>query len=203
MALNINKTAIQINEFANEFKKSYSEHFNRVDRAQKAYKELLSKRETINQTGDFGYKIDYIGFTQANQYTVPLRRILHEYRVISTDGSHIGIDRDLPTKCFLINIGIADFLYGDEANAELVNIPRLYAKEEDLIIKEKNGTGFHPIEDALLNAKRSVEEILTLANVLDKTDFRVPTLALIDGPLAVYGLPGVSNKQYVIDYLEE
>ena len=131
----------------------------------------------------------------------PLRRTLHEYRVISTDGSHIGIDRDLPTKCFLINIGIADFLYGDEANAELVNIPRLYAKEEDLIIKEKNGTGFHPIEDALLNAKRSVEEILTLANVLDKTDFRVPTLALIDGPLAVYGLPGVSNKQYVIDYL--
>tara|TARA_B100001750_G_C15512728_1_gene604787 strand:+ start:1497 stop:2696 length:1200 start_codon:yes stop_codon:yes gene_type:complete len=201
MALNINKTAIQINEFANEFKKSYSEHFNRVDRAQKAYKELLSKRETINQAGDFGYKIDYIGFTQANQYTVPLRRILHEYRVISTDGSHIGIDRDLPTKCFLINIGIADFLYGDEANAELVNIPRLYAKQEDLIIKEKNGTGFHPIEDALLNAKRSVEEILTLANVLDKTDFRVPTLALIDGPLAVYGLPGVSNKQYVIDYL--
>ena len=96
-------------------------------------------RKNTDQADDFGYKIDYIGFTQANQYAVPLRRTLHEYRVISTDGSHIGIDRDLPTKCFLINIGIADFLYGDEANAELVNIPRLYAKEEDLIIKEKNG----------------------------------------------------------------
>ncbi len=29
----------------------------------------------------------------------------------------------------------------------------------------------------------------------------MPTIGLIDGPIAVYGLPGVSNKQYVIDYL--
>jgi hypothetical protein len=201
MALNINKTAIQINEFANEFKKSYSEHFNRVDRARKAYVELLGKRKTIDPNNEFGYKIDFTGFTQIDEYAVPIRRVLNNYRVISTDGSHIGIDRDLPAKCFLINIGIADFLYGNEANAELMNIPQLYAKEEDLIIREKGGNGFHPIEDSLLNAKRSVEEILALASVLDKTDFKVPTLGLIDGPIAVYGLPGVSNKQYVIDYL--
>ena len=201
MALNINKTAIQINEFANEFQKNYSEHFNRVRRAQKACEEVLVKRKNTAQADDFGYKIDYIGINDTNEYTVPLRKPLNEYRVISTDGSHIGIDRDLPTKCFLINIGIADFLYGDEANAELINIPRLYAKEEDLIIREKNGMGFHPIEDSLLNAKRSVEEILALAKVLGETDFKVPTLGLVDGPLAVYGLPGVSNKQYVIDHL--
>ena len=201
MALNINKTAIQINEFANEFQKNYSEHFNRVRRAQKACEEVLVKRKNTDQADDFGYKIDYIGINDTNEYTVPLRKPLNEYRVISTDGSHIGIDRDLPTKCFLINIGIADFLYGDEANAELINIPRLYAKEEDLIIREKNGMGFHPIEDSLLNAKRSVEEILALAKVLGETDFKVPTLGLVDGPLAVYGLPGVSNKQYVIDHL--
>ena len=201
MALNINKTAIQINEFANEFKKSYSEHFNRIDIAQKAYIELLGIRKTIDSNNDFGYKIDFTGFTQRDEYAVPTRRTLNEYRVISTDGSHIGIDRDLPAKCFLINIGIADFLYGDEANAELMNVPQLYAREEDLIIREKDGTGFHPIEDSLLNAKRSVEEILALASVLDETDFEVPTLGLIDGPIAVYGLPGVSNKQYVIDYL--
>ncbi|MQG38735.1 MAG: DNA double-strand break repair nuclease NurA [SAR202 cluster bacterium] len=201
MALNINKTAIQINEFANEFQKNYSEHFNRVRRAQKACEEVLVKRKNTDQADDFGYKIDYIGINDTNEYTVPLRKPLNEYRVISTDGSHIGIDRDLPTKCFLINIGIADFLYGDEANAELINIPRLYAKEEDLIIREKDGMGFHPIEDSLLNAKRSVEEILALAKVLGETDFKVPTLGLVDGPLAVYGLPGVSNKQYVIDHL--
>ena len=201
MALNINKTAIQINEFANEFQKNYSEHFNRVRRAQKACEEVLVKRKNTAQADDFGYKIDYIGINDTNEYTVPLRKPLNEYRVISTDGSHIGIDRDLPTKCFLINIGIADFLYGDEANAELINIPRLYAKEEDLIIREKDGMGFHPIEDSLLNAKRSVEEILALAKVLGETDFKVPTLGLVDGPLAVYGLPGVSNKQYVIDHL--
>ena len=46
MALNINKTATQINEFATEFKKSYSEHSNRVDRAQKAFVELLDKRKS-------------------------------------------------------------------------------------------------------------------------------------------------------------
>ena len=201
MALNINKTAIQINEFANEFQKNYSEHFNRVRRAQIACEEVLVKRKNTDQADDFGYKIDYIGINDTNEYTVPLRKPLNEYRVISTDGSHIGIDRDLPTKCFLINIGIADFLYGDEANAELINIPRLNAKEEDLIIREKDGMGFHPIEDSLLNAKRSVEEILALAKVLGETDFKVPTLGLVDGPLAVYGLPGVSNKQYVIDHL--
>ena len=59
MALNINKTATQINEFANEFKKSYSEHSNRVDRAQKAYVELLDKRKTAGPNNDFDYKIDF------------------------------------------------------------------------------------------------------------------------------------------------
>ena len=92
MALNINKTAIQINEFANEFKKSYSEHFNRIDIAQKAYIELLGIRKTIDSNNDFGYKIDFTGFTQVDEYAVPIRRTLNEYRVISTDGSHIGID---------------------------------------------------------------------------------------------------------------
>ena len=42
---------------------------------------------------------------------------------------------------------------------------------------------------------------MALAKVLGETDFKVPTLGLVDGPLAVYGLPGVSNKQYVIDHL--
>ena len=201
MALNINKTANQINEFANEFKKSYSEHFSRVNRARTAYIDLLGKRKNVKLNNDYGYKIDFTGFAEPDLYSVPTRKFLNEYRVISTDGSHIGIDRDLPAKCFLINIGIADFLYGDEANAELRNVPRLYAKQEDLIISEKDGTGFHLIEDSLLNAKRSVEEIIALARVLDTTDFKVPTVGLIDGPIAVYGLPGVSNKQYVIDYL--
>lgn len=202
MALNINKTANQINEFANEFKKSYSEHSDRIDRARQAYIDWADKSKNIKpNSNQDGYSLDFTGFTEEDEFSVPIRETLDEYRAISTDGSHIGIDRDLPAKCFLINIGIADFLYGDEANAELTNIPKLYVKEEDLIIREKNGNGFHPIEDSLLNAKRSVEEIVALSRVFETIDFRVPTIGLIDGPIAVYGLPGVSNKQYVIDYL--
>ena len=202
MALNINKTANQINEFANEFKKSYSEHYDRIDRARQAYIDWADKSKNIKpNSNQDGYSLDFTGFTEEDEFSVPIRETLDEYRAISTDGSHIGIDRDLPAKCFLINIGIADFLYGDEANAELTNIPKLYVKEEDLIIREKNGNGFHPIEDSLLNAKRSVEEIVALSRVFETIDFRVPTIGLIDGPIAVYGLPGVSNKQYVIDYL--
>ena len=137
MALNINKTANQINEFADRFKKSYSEHFSRVNRAQTAYIDLLGKRKNVELNNDYGYKIDFIGFAETDLYSVPTRKFLNEYRVISTDGSHIGIDRDLPAKCFLINIGIADFLYGAGANAELINVPQLYANQEDLIIREK------------------------------------------------------------------
>ncbi|SVD30788.1 uncharacterized protein METZ01_LOCUS383642, partial [marine metagenome] len=148
-----------------------------------------------------GYLLDFTGSTEEDQFSLPIRETVNEYRAVSADGSHIGIDRNLPAKCFLINIGIADFLYGDEANAELTNIPKLYVKAEDLMIREKNGVGFHLIEDSLLNAKRSVEELLALAKVFETTDFKVPTIGLIDGPIAVYGLPGVSNKQYVIDYL--
>ena len=87
MALNINKTAIQINEFANEFQKNYSEHFNRVRRAQKACEEVLVKRKNTDQADDFGYKIDYIGINDTNEYTVPLRKPLNEY--ISKPGTPI------------------------------------------------------------------------------------------------------------------
>ena len=62
MALNINKTANQINEFANEFKKSYSEHFSRVNKARTAYIDLLGKRKNGKLNNDYGYKIDFTGF---------------------------------------------------------------------------------------------------------------------------------------------
>ena len=49
MALNINKTANQINEFANEFKKSYSEHSDRIDRARQAYIDWANKSKNIKR----------------------------------------------------------------------------------------------------------------------------------------------------------
>jgi hypothetical protein len=129
MALDINKTANQINEFANEFKNSYSEHSERIYRAREAYIQWSGKNKNSGlDSACNGYLLDFTGFTEEDEFSLPIRETVNEYRAISTDGSHIGIDRDLPAKCFLINIGIADFLYGDEANAELTNIHKLYVK---------------------------------------------------------------------------
>ena len=112
-----------------------------------------------------------------------------EFTVISTDGSHIDIERHKSTRCYLINIGSIILQYGDNPDAHLDSSPRLYFDDEELVIppatlKDRE----QPVEGALLGIKRSVDECQHLAKLAAELPPGSPTLALLDGSLILWGL---------------
>jgi hypothetical protein len=112
-----------------------------------------------------------------------------DYSVLATDGSSINVDRNKAARCYLINIGQVGLRYGQFPDAWLESSPRLYSDEAELLIKdEKNQRREQPIEGALLDARRSVEECRALALLADAHPEDIPTLAMMDGSLVLYGL---------------
>jgi len=105
-----------------------------------------------------------------------------DYTAISTDGSHIEVDRHMPARCCLINIGSASMSYGEHPNAFLASQPELYVNEPFM-------------EGNLLGLKRAVDECLALTQLSQKTSGTV--LGLLDGTLILWGIIGLENIQFV------
>jgi len=112
-----------------------------------------------------------------------------EFTVIATDGSHIDVDRHKSTRCYLINIGIANLHYGAYPSATLDSFPCLYSGDEDLVIAPVGVRGREqPIEGVLLGIKRSVDECHQLAKLAAELPQGSSNLALLDGSLILWGL---------------
>jgi len=125
-----------------------------------------------------------------------------EFNVISTDGSHIDVDRHRQARCYLINIGSVMLHYGAEAAAVLSSTPRLYSEDEELVITPpKEKAQEQPVEGALLGIKRGVEECRALARLAAELRDRSPTLALLDGSLILWGLSGKAYPGFVTEAL--
>jgi hypothetical protein len=128
--------------------------------------------------------------------------IPEDYTVLATDGSHIAVDRHQAARCFLINIGTVRIQYGKNYAADLDSIPRLYSGEDEMVIKEgTNKRRDQPIEGALLDAQRSVEEVHKLAEMAaaaaaDAQPPEGPLLALLDGSLVLFGLESFPSFVY-------
>ena len=120
-----------------------------------------------------------------------------DFAVIASDGSHIDVDRHSAARCCLINIGTILLRYGHNADAALRSQPTLYASDQDLIIFDPLSNDQQPLERGLLGMKRAVLECLALAEMADGTPPSVPTLALLDGSLIMWGLAGQAYPEYV------
>ncbi|UCC60265.1 MAG: DNA double-strand break repair nuclease NurA [Dehalococcoidia bacterium] len=120
-----------------------------------------------------------------------------DFAVIATDGSHIGVDRHSPARCYLINIGSVMLRYGQQPDAVLHSQPTLYSNKEDLIIVDPRGSSELPIEGGLLGAKRAVAECLALAELGEELAPELPSTALVDGTLIMWGLAGHAYPEYV------
>ena len=127
-----------------------------------------------------------------------------EYGVVSVDGSSIDSDRHGPARCYLINIGLAALRYGSGHGAELRSEPRLYAGEEDLVLRDPDSAGEQAMTPALVGIRRSVEEVRYLLEELRRTPPEVPTVCLLDGTLVPIGLIGGGAPEFVRrKFLEE
>ncbi len=120
--------------------------------------------------------------------------------VLSVDGSHIDVDRHMPVNCALINIGGCVLKYGDQPDAYLFNTPRLYSGDELYLTEQGSSVTEVPIEGAVLGLKRTIEEIKALEHLIaEQVPQDLPTLALLDGSLVLWGLSGGGYPQLLRD----
>ncbi|MBI4310344.1 MAG: DNA double-strand break repair nuclease NurA [Chloroflexi bacterium] len=116
-----------------------------------------------------------------------------DYRALATDGSHIDVERHLAARCALVNISKVMLQYGARPDARLESAPTLYTGDA-LSIHVPHSAQVYPLDGPLLGIKRSIDEVVALADLAEETaGDGLPTLALIDGSLILWG---PADQQY-------
>ncbi|MCH8186171.1 MAG: DNA double-strand break repair nuclease NurA [Chloroflexi bacterium] len=205
MSLDLTQTAIQIDRMAQELRSRDAGRRSRIERAVETLlrfdaEEYAEKLQSSRQT--LAWRLPGVPEDPAARHAAPAAP--DDFCVVATDGSHIDVDRHLPARCFLINIGVSVLTYGSSSDARLFNEPRLYAAEDDLVIRDRlSPQREQVIEGAVLGARRTVEEIAALVRAARDLPEDIPALALMDGSLIMYDLLGFGNRQFVLRELIE
>ena len=125
-----------------------------------------------------------------------------DWIALSVDGSHIDVDRHLPLRCHLINLGGCAITYGASYGCQLFNDPTLAVEDSDLYLRSADGArGETLIAGPLLGALRTVREVERLADAVENLPDDRPVLALLDGTLAFWDLQRGQYPRYVADML--
>ena len=121
-----------------------------------------------------------------------------DWSVVSVDGSHIDVDRHLPVGCYLINLGGCTLIYGSNPDARLFRRPRLAFDERELYLTDQsNPANEEVVQGPLLGLVRTVKEMHRLVEAVKETPRELPTLALVDGSLVLWGLSGQGYKPFI------
>jgi len=135
--------------------------------------------------------------------THPSQTIPEDFRIVASDGSHIDIDRHLPIRCHLLNMGTCQITYGSSPSAELSSTPTLAADPAQLTISDPRMlTRFQTLTGDLLGVKRSLEEVRNLGELLKAQPDPLPTLGLLDGSLIFWQLANEAEfiKEHLLDH---
>lgn len=125
-----------------------------------------------------------------------------DWVAVSVDGSHIDVDRHLPLRCYLVNLGGCSLTYGANPDCQFFSEPTLATCNSDLYLRPDDGSnGETPISGALLGALRTVREVERLADAVEADTSNLPVLALLDGTLAFWDIQRGSYPRYVVDIL--
>ena len=190
MALDLTRTAIQIDDMAAALRAG------RVDKRLRLASALAAARkfspaEYMAKRTQPGTELNWVTpnvheRVDAAYLPPPLP---DDYCVVGVDGSHIDVSRHIPAHCYLINIGGMSLRYGGMPGASAFSEPRLYANEDELVIRDRSAPyREETISGALLDAKRAVEELRGLLDTLRELPPDTPALGLIDGSLILFGM---------------
>ena len=125
-----------------------------------------------------------------------------DWTAISVDGSHIDVDRHLPLRCYLINLGGCVLTYGTNPDCQFFSEPTLATGDSDLYLRPDDGSNAEtPISGQLLGALRTVREVERLADAVEASSLDVPVLALLDGTLAFWDIQRGNYPRYVVETL--
>lgn len=202
MALDLARTAAQIDEMAAMLKGRRGDKRARLERALAAAR-ALDTQEYEARRLQLGERMNRpppkITENPCVAYAPP--PLPSDYAVVGVDGSHIDVSRHLAARCYLINIGGIALRYGATPQASAFSAPRLYADEDELVIRDMCAPQHQEtVSGALLDAKRAVEEALALAHELERLPADAPALGLMDGSLIMFGMhrhPDFARRQLI------
>ena len=111
------------------------------------------------------------------------------YSVVGVDGSHADTDRNLPVRCYLINIGLCGITYGENPTARLENTPYLFTREEDMQFGNPDlPMETTPMDSTMIGLKRSIMELEATISWIEQYDDAAPVIGLLDGTLIYWTL---------------
>ncbi len=198
MSLDLVKTAGQIDEMVEMLQDREGEWGKRLGKAMDTLMESSDRLDDLQ--GKIGHsKVTWLvaGLKESPDARYPAPPIPSDYAAVATDGSHIDVDRHGPVRCYLINIGRVVLQYGSRPNALLDSEPYLYTSEDDLVLRDPDSNQEQPIMGGLLGIKRMVEECRALVGLAEQQGNGLPTVALLDGSLIMWGLEGKTQQNYV------
>ena len=145
MSLDLGKTALQIDGMAVELKTRQSDRQLRLQAALRAIGDFsLDSYNSRREQEVDGWAVPSV--LEDSRSRRPPPPLLSDFCVVATDGSHIDVDRHLPVRCFLINVGVSVLTYGSLPDARLFSRPRLYARNDELAIRDDSSYREQAIE---------------------------------------------------------
>ena len=100
--------------------------------------------------------------------SIPPPEAPRDWMALSVDGSHIDVDRHLPLRCHLINLGGCAIIYGDNFGCNLFSEPVLAVDDFDLYLRNPDDPSDEVlIAGPLLGALRTVREVERLADAVE------------------------------------
>jgi hypothetical protein len=200
MSLDLENVSSQLDAIVSGIRIQSAGHKTRLEEAIKAIKS--SDGSAINKKrveGKFSWPTPL--YSAHPERTYPPLEAPENYCVLATDGSHIDVDRHLPLQCSLINISKVSLQYGNQPQAHLGSQPRLYTKDHGIKETKSPGVRAMSLEGSLLSAKRSVDEIIALAELAEEGPQQLPVLALVDGSLELWGPTIQASPEYIREAL--
>lgn len=112
-----------------------------------------------------------------------------DYVTLAADGSLIDVDRHSPLRCYVLNTGWAVLRYGEQPSFEPGERASVKLDERDLaFVDPDTNVTIRRVDGQLLGIEQGIEELECLAELVDAAPPDLPLLALVDGPLVVWGL---------------
>jgi hypothetical protein len=109
--------------------------------------------------------------------------------IVANDGSQVPIDRHAAALYYALNVGYIIYEYGTDQPPTVHTEPSLHYREKEIF------DGDRLISNAVVNARRTVRELETLANLATAyAQFEPPAVVLSDGPL-MWMQPGDTPKE--------
>lgn len=189
MALDLTQIVLQLDSVLPDIKKLQADRRQWLYNACATLKTFdVDEYEVLRQTHERSLNYPIVAITRSPDVVYDPPPLPSDFSVVSTDGSHIDVDRHSIANVYVINVGTVLLTYGSKSDAVFEAKASLYGRKEDLVLSDEIGGGTERVEGPVLAAKRAVAEIEALTIALEKLPEAMPTVAMVDGSLAYIGL---------------